>query len=118
MDYRKELLECARYGEPENVTVILESGTVAVDYADDSGNTAMHMAAANGELDCVKVLHRFNAQLLPNESGNLPTHWAAQNGKHEVLSFLFASYSDIDVLQLNKQGRSVLTEAFQSQNTG
>lgn len=75
------------------------------------------MAAANGEIDCMRVLHTSKAILLPNEAGNLPTHWAAQNGRAEALKFLLEHY-EVDMLIQNKAGRSVLTEAFQSQNSG
>ena len=75
------------------------------------------MAAANGEMECMSVLHTSHAVLLPNEAGNLPTHWAAQNGRADALKFLLEHY-EVDVLLQNKAGRSVLTEAFQSQNSG
>lgn len=77
----------------------------------------MHMAAANGEVDCMRILQTSQALLLPNEAGNLPTHWAAQNGRVEALKFLVDHY-EVDMLVQNKAGRSVLTEAFQSQNSG
>ena len=75
------------------------------------------MAAANGEVACMRVLHQFQAALLANESGNLPTHWAAQNGRTDALKFLIDHY-EVDMLTQNRAGRSVLTEAFQSQNSG
>lgn len=43
-------------------------------------------------------------------------HWAAQNGKLDAVKYLIESYDNIDVLIQNTFGRSVLTEAFQSQN--
>lgn len=55
-------------------------------------------------------LHRANVQ------GNLPIHWAAQNGKLDAVKFLVENYDNIDMLVQNTFGRSVLTEAFQSQN--
>ena len=65
----------------------------------------------------MRVLLSFSALLLPNNEGNLPSHWAAQNAQTAALTFLAASYADIDMLSLNRAGRSVVTEAFQSQNS-
>ncbi|KAJ1439784.1 putative methyltransferase-domain-containing protein [Ochromonadaceae sp. CCMP2298] len=111
-----EVLECARYGEDEDLRALLKAGA-SVDHLDESRSSAMHKAAANGEVACLKVLHEFGAQYVKNNTGNSPAHWAAQNGKAEALKFLIESYKDIDVLDKNDLGRSVLTEAFQSKST-
>lgn len=42
--------------------------------------------------------------------------WAVQNQKLEAVSFLLENY-EVDVLQKNSFGRSVLTDAFQTGNT-
>jgi Ankyrin repeats (3 copies)/Lysine methyltransferase len=108
-----ESLECARYGEPEDLRALLQSGADA-NYTDDQGTTALHKAAANGHVDCLVILKEFGALHRPNREGNLPIHWAALNGQVEALQFLFDSYDDIDVLVKNGFGRCTLTEAFQS----
>jgi ankyrin repeat protein len=110
-----EVLECARYGEEEDLLALLNAGA-DVNYVDDSGNTALHRAAANGEVGCLKILKSFNAIYKENGSGNSPIHWAAQNAKVEALNFLIENY-EVDVLAQNKAGRSALTEAFDSKNT-
>lgn len=115
-ELREELLECARYGEEEDLRAILESG-VDANYQDENGNTAMHRAAANGQVTCMAILKNFGADLRVNQQGNLPLHWAAQNGQAEAIRFLLDNFAEVDVLRKNEQGRSVLTEAFQSQNT-
>ncbi len=66
-----EILECARYGESEDLKVLLEHNG-DVNFADEGGNTALHKAAANGEVECIKVLSSFGAKRLPNKSGNFP----------------------------------------------
>ena len=53
-----EVLECARYGEPEDLRNLLVAGA-DVNFCDDAGNTAMHKAAANGEVECLMVLKEF-----------------------------------------------------------
>ena len=111
-----EVLECARYGEDEDLRALLVGGG-AVNHKDAAGNTAVHKASANGEVGCLRVLKEFGAEFCANAEGNLPTHWAAQNAKAEALRFLIDNYGDlVDVLAQNKFGRSTLTEAFNSQN--
>ena len=112
----REVLECARYGEEDDLRSLLVAGA-SVNHTDGSGNTAIHKASANGEVGCLRVLKEFGAIYLGNKQGNLPTHWAAQNGKVETLQFLIDNYADqIDMLAKNSFGRSSLTDAFQSQN--
>ena len=106
-----ELLECARYGEVEELQQLLDAG-VPVDFVDDGGNAALHKASANGHLGVVERLLAAGASVdLPNESGNRPLHWAVQQGHLEVTQALLAS-GKADVLVQNHFGRSVVTEAF------
>jgi hypothetical protein len=112
-----ELLECARYGEDEDLLMLIEQYQANVNHCDMNGNTAMHKASANGHLKCLEILYNHGAKHLKNYEGNYPCHWAAQNGKTEALKFLFDHYSDIDVLAQNKTGKSTVTEAFTSGNT-
>lgn len=111
----QEVLECARYGEDEDLLALLNAGA-NVNHLDYAGNTALHKAAANGNVGCLKILVDHKAINQANQEGNFPTHWAAQNGQLEALQFLFSAYPT-DVLVKNCQGRSVLTEAFQSGKT-
>lgn len=110
-----EVLECARYGEEEDLRALLSAGA-DVNFRDAGGATALHKAAANGEVACLKVLHEFGAVYSKNETGNTPAHWAAQNAKADALKFIIANY-EVDMLDKNQLGRSVLTEAFQSKCT-
>lgn len=82
----KELLLCARYGEEEDLETILsfqqkeeESNdviSVDVNYVDSvSGNTALHFAAANGHINCIGLLHRYEAKFMLNNEGCSPVHW-------------------------------------------
>ena len=112
----QETLECARYGEDDDLRELLTTTSADPNYADDNGTTALHRAAANGQAGCLKVLKEFGSIHRPNVQGNLPIHWAALNGQVESLKYLFDHY-DVDVLTKNDAGRSTLTEAFQSQKT-
>lgn len=40
-DLNREILECARYGEAEDLGVLLSAGA-EVDHKDESGNSALH----------------------------------------------------------------------------
>jgi hypothetical protein len=114
----RELLECARYGEDDDLLLLIEQHHADVNYVDsNSGNTALHRAAANGHVKCMKILKDRGALHKKNNEGNYPIHWAAQNGQPQALKFLFDSFEGIDVLEKNNQGRSTLTEAFQSGST-
>jgi hypothetical protein len=94
--------------------VFLGAGADA-NFRDENGNTAMHKAAANGNVYCMQVLKSFGAKYVANEEGNFPAHWAAQNAKLDALKFLVDNY-EVDMLAKNSVGRSVLTEAFTSKD--
>lgn len=121
---QQELIEAARYNDIDVVRAILSCHYTdealfpkLLHYADStSGNTALHMAGANGHLDVVKLL--LAAGVDPNKSnnnGNTPLHWAATNQQEAVVQLLSAQ-EKIDVLQRNAFGRSILTEGFASDN--
>jgi ribosomal protein L11 methylase PrmA len=109
-------LDCARYGDAEDLTACLAFG-VDVNYTDAGGNTALHQAAANGEVECMKILKERNIAYCQNSSGNTPLHWAVQNQKLEAGKFIIENFEPLDVLQQNAAGRSALTDAFQTSNT-
>ena len=44
-----------RYGEEGALRELLSGDTVDVNVCDDTGNTALHKAAANGNIGCIKV---------------------------------------------------------------
>jgi ankyrin repeat protein len=107
-----EFLECARYGEEEDVKFLLGDGA-NINFQDSNGNTALHKACANGHLNVVTLLMSNNALFLPNTNGNTPLHWAALNGHLAVVNALITHYSDsIQVLKKNSFGKSALTEAI------
>lgn len=115
-EVHRELLECARYGEDEDLLALIQQYQADVNHQDDRKNTALHKAAANGHVKCLEILHQYGAKHTKNLEGNYPIHWAAQNGQADALKFLFDHYT-VDVLEKNESGRSTLTEAFQSGKT-
>lgn len=113
-EMNQEVLECARYGEHEDLRTLLVH-KADVNHTDEAGTTALHKAAANGEIECLKVLKEFGVSHVANDQGNLPIHWAALNGKTDALKYLLENF-EVDVLAKNKLGVSTLTEAFNSKN--
>ena len=127
-----ELVDCARYGESDAIRAICDKhGETTTNNADaatapfvdsknPSGNTALHMACANGHTHACRLLLSRGADHLANSSGNTPLHWAAANGHEEIVKLLLDESrfkEKIDVLQKNNFGRSALTEGFSSSNT-
>uniref|UniRef100_M4BPT1 MYND-type domain-containing protein n=1 Tax=Hyaloperonospora arabidopsidis (strain Emoy2) TaxID=559515 RepID=M4BPT1_HYAAE len=115
----EEVLNCARFGDDEELKTILDS--VDNDARDallnfvqpETLNTPLHMACANGHVDCVRELLKHGARHLPNANGNLPLHWAVQNTHREIVKLLVDGVQDLDVLSRNNFGRGCVTEAFQ-----
>lgn len=107
-----ELLECARYGEDENIIIYLDAG-VDVNYQDDGGNTALHRACANGHLRVATLLVERGAKFLKNHSSSTPLHWAALNGHKEIVSLLMEKFNkDVDIYEKNDLGKSAFSEAI------
>jgi ankyrin repeat protein/predicted nicotinamide N-methyase len=144
-ELQEEWILAARYGDMDVLHAILSSQIYCrlsdkslLVHAHDptNGNTALHMAAANGHVAVCQWLLQLLQQQQPqkddddgngnnkkllllavNHSGNTPLHWAAANGHDAIVELLLKHVSDCDVLQKNNFGRSALTEGFSSQNT-
>lgn len=54
-----DFLDCARYGEIDDLGKMIKAGSVPIDFVDMGGNTALHKAAANGHAECVQVRHPY-----------------------------------------------------------
>jgi predicted nicotinamide N-methyase len=117
---REEWLESCRYGEVDAVRALVARFPSLVQHEDDqSGNTGLHMSAANGHVAVAKLLLRHKHGFPKNKSGNTPLHWAASNGQSDFVEFLTSQNRfDVDVLEKNDFGRSALTEGFTSENEG
>lgn len=114
----EELLECARYGEVDALRLLLDAYPDIMKTVDGSGSTALHKACANGHVSTAELLIQRGASNLKNQSGNTPLHWAAASGHEQIVRLLLERFDNIDVLQKNDFGRSVLTEGFSSQDNG
>ena len=94
-----EVLECARYGEVEDLKYLLSIGC-DVNHLDKGGSSALHKAAANGFVEILDVLRLAGARFVANQSGNTPLHFACLTGQ-----------SDCNVFAKNLVGKSAFTEA-------
>ncbi len=52
-----EMLECARYGEPEDLLVMLTEFRVDVNHKDAAGNSALHKGLGNASGRIVEVYY-------------------------------------------------------------
>ncbi|TFK64003.1 ankyrin [Pluteus cervinus] len=116
----EDLLLSCRYGDIDSVTEYLASfGPSSLpSIHDESGNTILHMIAANGHHDILTLLlPLIPATLLsqPNTpAGSTPLHWAALNGHLDVIKTLieWPQGPGIDLIEIkNQAGRSPLAEA-------
>lgn len=117
---KEEWLESCRFGEIDILRILLRRFPSIIDHKhSDTGNTGLHMAAANGHVEVAKMLLVFNHGFAKNKSGNSPLHFAAINSQAEMTEFLTTQkYHTVDVLEKNSFGRSALTEGFSSENDG
>ncbi|ETS64405.1 hypothetical protein PaG_01258 [Moesziomyces aphidis] len=106
-DQIDELLLSARYGDLEDLESTLapllssasSASSMLASIKNESANTLLHYACANGHLDVVTYLlpHSDLALLLAqNESGNTPLHWAALNGHLDTVKALVAHIEKLE----------------------
>lgn len=118
VEAKEEWLESSRFGEVDVLRALFRRFPSLINHVNsDTGNTALHMAAANGHTTAAQVLLNFKHAHTRNNSGNTPLHFAAINSQGEMVELLTTQkFFDVDVLEQNNFGRSSLTEGFSSQN--
>lgn len=116
----QDLLDCARYGELEELqTGLAQSSAQAVaSIVDENGNTLLHMAAANGHLHVAAcLLSTISPAGLPayvrarNNAGNTALHWAALNNHAEMVTELLKVGAEVGAE--NEAGHTAIYEAEQ-----
>ena len=66
-----------------------------VNIKDNLGETPLHMAAANGHINVVKILAtKINTLNVVNNVGRTPLHMAAFNGQAKIVEFLVSKVDD------------------------
>ncbi|QSZ34159.1 hypothetical protein DSL72_005747 [Monilinia vaccinii-corymbosi] len=126
-----DLIYFARIGDKEEFETLREelcnregcSTTELLETAREggSGNSVLHMAAANGHHELLTLLTKHlsnpspqNPQMLAilnaqNASGNTPLHWAALNGHLECVKILIENGADPTIQ--NQKGHDAVYEA-------
>ena len=105
-------LECSRYGELSDLKEAMKDATkdFNVNLVDFGGNTALHLASANGFIDVVKYLvNELHVDINPkNKSLSTPLSWAAFNGQKKVVEFLLEKGADFNSKNINGKKPSEL----------
>ena len=105
-------LECSRFGELADLKEAMKDATkdFNVNLVDFGGNTALHLASANGFIDVVKYLvNELHCDIDPkNKSLSTPLSWAAFNGQKNVVEFLLEKGADFNLKNINGKKPSEL----------
>jgi uncharacterized protein len=94
LDQGTMLIIAAREKSSNVASTLLKLTQVDVNKETKSGETALMLAAFNGDLDLVKALVKRGAQI--NKTLWTPLHYAAANGQLSVVEFLVENHAYID----------------------
>lgn len=114
----EDFLDFARYGEVEALQAIFESEHAAkLASQDENKISLLHMAAANGHLECAGLLLkcpqvREVSLNSVNTEGNTPLHWAALNSHVPLVRLLLDNGADFNIK--NSVDRTPFDEAAAS----
>ena len=110
----------ANSGYDDTVDTLFKFGA-DLNPTDREGYSAIHMAAMNGHLGIIRLVHEhliddkaatdfiFNAV---TGNGHTPFHWACSNGHDEVAKYL-VDVVKVDILKKDGKNRTALTFAQQ-----
>jgi ankyrin repeat protein len=110
-------MDCARYAEGDDLQFIKEAIATAktlLDYQDDLGRTPAHLAAANGNLEALRILVDAGAAPLQNLEGNTALHYAAVNN-HVACAKVLLTTKRWAVGTRNALGKTALQEIGEKQ---
>lgn len=86
--------KAVRDGDPLEIKRILQrwEGSVNINFFDQEGQTALHQSCMDGNLELVKLLVKFGADIrLANRDGWSALHIAAYGGHQEIALYLIAN---------------------------
>jgi len=92
--YHKDFLLAVRDGNMDELERLLETkdGKINVNVYDKEGQTALHQSCLDGNLELVKLLVRFGADVkLANRDGWNALHIAAYGGHQDIALYLISA---------------------------
>lgn len=111
----ERLLAAVEHGEAEKVASLLAKKGANAVKLDIEGKSALHVAAARGQTDCLAVILTHGADLSITDAAGLnPLHLAAKNNHVECCKKLLQSKSPIDAV--DSSGKTALHHAAASGN--
>ena len=117
LDSAVSLVAAARRGYLETIRALVVQAGVDVNGADDSGLTALFVAAEEGHVDVIRVLVELGAHVRKrNERGDAALCGAAMHGHVDAVQALIDHGADVNLV--NNKGFSVLYGAAQEGHAG
>nr|XP_019937951.1 PREDICTED: ankycorbin isoform X1 [Paralichthys olivaceus]XP_019937952.1 PREDICTED: ankycorbin isoform X1 [Paralichthys olivaceus] len=111
----ERLLAAVEHGEAEKVASLLSKKGASAVKLDSEGKSALHVAAARGQTDCLSVILSHGADLsVTDAAGFNPLHLAAKNNHTECCKKLIQSKCPIDAV--DSSGKTALHHAAASGN--
>ncbi|XP_076613709.1 ankycorbin isoform X2 [Chaetodon auriga] len=111
----ERLLAAVEHGEVEKVASLLAKKGASAVKLDSEGKSALHVAAARGQTDCLSVILAHGVDLsVTDAAGFNPLHLAAKNNHVECCKKLIQSKCPIDAA--DSSGKSALHHAAASGN--
>ncbi|XP_057216614.1 ankycorbin isoform X1 [Triplophysa rosa] len=111
----ERLLSAVEHGETDKVTSLLSKKGACPTKLDNEGKSALHVAAARGQAECLAVILAHGADVsLPDASGFTALHLAAKNNHPECAKKLIQSKCAVDAV--DSSGRTALHHAAASGN--
>jgi len=107
-----DIFAAAGLGLTERVTQLLRDDRRLADWTDGYQEaTALHFAAACGQVEAAKVLLANGADVnAEDRGGRTPLHWASSSGKDAIIRVLLESGAHVNAK--DEQGRTALRDAI------
>ncbi|XP_053309938.1 protein phosphatase 1 regulatory subunit 27 [Spea bombifrons] len=105
-------LDHIRQGDLEQVGRFIRARKVTIDTIYLSGMAALHEAVLSGNLDCVKLLVKYGADIEQrDENGWTPLHMACSDGHPHIARYLLALGARKDVINSDGETPSELVDS-------
>jgi ankyrin repeat protein len=116
----KQLMQAAIRGKVDEVKEILQQKIEvdAIDSTDPEKNTALHLAAENGQLNVVRFLLNKGADPMKtrqDENGRNAFHLSAGNGHTDIVALILERAKSLDI---NKTGKLGMTALYRAATNG